>query len=411
MAIKNYLRQFLRDVRAQKLRLFLTMFGIVWGTAAVTLLLAFGEGLQKRVVRAQKGLGDAIVIAWPMRTTKPWEGLPRGRRVRMTEADVAVLRTEVEEIDRISEEYEKGGGRVGWGRKTLSADIAGANAEFGEMRSLVPQEGGRWFNAQDLSERRRVVFLGDQLKKDLIGENAPAVGDTVRLDGAPFLVIGVLQTKDQDSSYSGRDKDKVFIPSTTFKAIYGPQEIDNFIFQVLDPLKVADAKRKVTETAARLHRFDPTDEEAVMMWDTTEGMKFLTTFFVAFRTFLGVVGALTLVVGGIGVSNIMNVAVEERTKEIGIKMALGARRRYVIGQFLFETLTITMAGGLLGFLTSWLICAGFPKLGLEEYVGTPVISTQVAGITTLVLGGIGLLAGYFPARTAASLRPVEALKM
>ncbi|MBP1643634.1 MAG: hypothetical protein H6Q03_2303 [Acidobacteria bacterium] len=411
MAIRNYLRQFLRDVRAQKLRLFLTVFGIVWGTAAVTLLLAFGEGLQKRVVRAQKGLGDAIVIAWPMRTTKPWEGLPRGRNLRMTEADVAALRSEVEEIDRISEEYARNRGRVGWGRKALSADIAGANTEFGEMRSLVPQEGGRWFNEQDLAERRRVVFLGDQLKRDLLGEGAEAVGESVRLDGTPFLVIGVLQTKDQDSSYSGRDKDKVFIPSTTFKAIYGPEEIDNFIFQVLDPLKVADAKRKVTETAARLHRFDPTDEEAIQMWDTTEGMKFLTTFFIAFRTFLGVVGALTLVVGGIGVSNIMNVAVEERTKEIGIKMALGARRRYVIGQFLFETLTITLAGGLLGFLTSWAICAVFPQLGLEDYVGTPVISAQVAGITTLVLGGIGLVAGYFPARTAASLRPVEALKM
>ena len=411
MAIRNYLRQFLRDVRAQKLRLFLTVFGIVWGTAAVTLLLAFGEGLQKRVVRAQKGLGDAIVIAWPMRTTKPWEGLPRGRNLRMTEADVAALRSEVEEIDRISEEYARNRGRVGWGRKALSADIAGANTEFGEMRSLVPQEGGRWFNEQDLAERRRVVFLGDQLKRDLLGEGAEAVGESVRLDGTPFLVIGVLQTKDQDSSYSGRDKDKVFIPSTTFKAIYGPEEIDNFIFQVLDPLKVADAKRKVTETAARLHRFDPTDEEAIQMWDTTEGMKFLTTFFIAFRTFLGVVGALTLVVGGIGVSNIMNVAVEERTKEIGIKMALGARRRYVIGQFLFETLTITLAGGLLGFLTSWAICAVFPQLGLEDYVGTPVISAQVASITTLVLGGIGLVAGYFPARTAASLRPVEALKM
>jgi len=411
MAIRNYLRQFLRDVRAQKLRLFLTVFGIVWGTAAVTLLLAFGEGLQKRVVRAQKGLGDAIVIAWPMRTTKPWEGLPRGRNLRMTEADVAALRSEVEEIDRISEEYARNRGRVGWGRKALSADIAGANTEFGEMRSLVPQEGGRWFNEQDLAERRRVVFLGDQLKRDLLGEGAEAVGESVRLDGTPFLVIGVLQTKDQDSSYSGRDKDKVFIPSTTFKAIYGQEEIDNFIFQVLDPLKVADAKRKVTETAARLHRFDPTDEEAIQMWDTTEGMKFLTTFFIAFRTFLGVVGALTLVVGGIGVSNIMNVAVEERTKEIGIKMALGARRRYVIGQFLFETLTITLAGGLLGFLTSWAICAVFPQLGLEDYVGTPVISAQVASITTLVLGGIGLVAGYFPARTAASLRPVEALKM
>jgi putative ABC transport system permease protein len=411
MALGNYLKQFARDVRAQKLRLFLTVFGIVWGTAAVTLLLAFGEGLQKRVVKAQKGLGDAIVIAWPMRTTIPWQGLPRGRPIRMTEDDMAILRAEVEELDRLSEEYSRGSARIAWGTKALSAQISGGNVEFGEMRSLVPQAGGRWFNELDLGDRRRVVFLGDQLRVDLMGEGTEAVGETVKIDGVPYLVVGVMTTKDQDSSYSGRDKDKIFIPATTFKAVYGPEEIDNFIFQVLDPQRVEDAKRKVLEVAARSHRFDPADEEAVQMWDTTEGMKFLTTFFVAFRAFLGVVGALTLVVGGIGVSNIMNVAVEERTKEIGIKMALGARRRYVIGQFLFETLTITLVGGVFGFLISWGICTAFPSFGLEEYVGRPEISFQVAALTTLVLGAIGLVAGYFPARTAASLRPVEALKL
>jgi len=411
MAIRNYVRQFVRDVRAQKLRLFLTVFGIVWGTAAVTLLLAFGEGLQAQVVKAQKGLGDAIVIAWPMRTTKVWQGLPRGRRIRMHEEDVAVLRSEVEEIDRISEEYGRDGSRIGWNGKTLATEISAANVDFGAMRNLIPEEEGRWFNEADLAERRRVVFLGDQIKKDLMGERQLAVGETVKIDGVPYLVVGVLVAKEQDSSYSGRDKDKIFIPSTTFKAVYGPEEIDNFVFQVIDPLEVAAAKRKVTEVSARRHRFDPGDEEAIQMWDTTEGMKFITTFFVGFRLFLGIVGALTLVVGGIGVSNIMNVAVEERTKEIGIKMALGARRRYVLGQFLFETLAITLVGGCAGFLISWSICAVFPSLGLEEYIGTPAISFQVAAITTLILGGIGLVAGYFPARTAASLRPVEALKM
>ena len=411
MYLRNYLRQFLRDVRAQKLRLFLTVFGLVWGTAAVTLMLAFGEGLHRQVMVAQKGLGDAIVIAWPARTSKPWQGLPRGRNVQLTDEDIDLLRTEVEGIKNISEEYSQDGARITYGKKALSVDISGSNVEFGGMRSMNPQEGGRFLNQLDLDQRRRVVFIGDQLSKDLFGEGVDAIGEKVRIDGSPFTVIGVMVQKEQDSSYSGRDKDKATIPSTTFKAIYGSKFIENFIFQVKDIQKVAGVKKRVIAAAAHKYRFDPSDEEAIQMWDTTEGMKFLDTFFLAFRSFLGIVGALTLVVGGIGVSNIMNVVVEERTKEIGIKMALGARRRYVVGQFLFETLFITVVGGISGFLISWSVCAFFPRLGLQEYIGDPRISFQVAAITTVILGAIGLLAGYFPARTAANLRPVEALRM
>lgn len=410
ISLRNSLRQFVRDVRSQKLRLFLTVFGIVWGTASVTLLLAFGEGLHKRVTVSQKGLGDAIVIAWPSRTSKPWQGLPRGRRVQLTDEDVGRLASEIEAIDAISEEYMQDV-RIGWGKKTLSIEISGVAVEYGTMRNMIPVEGGRFLDRRDFDERRRVIFLGDQLKKDLFGETTDAVGQLVRIDSVPFLVVGVMKTKDQDSSYSGRDKDKAVIPAPVLKSIYGQKYVDNFIFQVLDPSKVEGVKKAVLESSSRKHRFDPSDEEAIQMWDTTEGMKFLNTFFVTFRTFLGVVGALTLVVGGIGVSNIMNVAVEERTKEIGVKMAHGAKRRWILNQFLIETLMLTAGGGLVGFLISWGICTVFPSLGLAEYVGDPVISPQVAAITTLILGGIGVVAGYFPARTAASLRPVEALRM
>ncbi|HVN75589.1 MAG TPA: ABC transporter permease [Thermoanaerobaculaceae bacterium] len=409
MGWKNYLRQFLRDLRSQKLRAALTLFGLVWGTAAVTLLLAFGEGLQERLIKNIRGLGENIVICWPSQTSKPWEGLPRNRKITIKDDDIAALKREIPGMTAISGEYSDGNKKFKVGRKVIVPGLTGADPVFAVMRNLIPQEGGRYVNDLDVDERRRVVFLGDGLKNDLFGD-ADAVGKYVNINGVPFLVVGVMQAKEQDSSYQGRDKDRASIPATTFRAMYGQQEYGNFVFQVADAEKVETAKDKVIATLARLHRFDPNDHEAVRMWDVTENEKFMHSFMLGFRVFLGVMGLLTLIVGGIGVSNIMNVVVEERTKEIGVKMALGARQRTVVSQFLFETFLLTALGGLVGFAISWGICAAFPK-SLDEFVGTPTLSLQVGVITTITLGLIGFLAGYFPARSAARLNPVEALRL
>ncbi len=287
--------------------------------------------------------------------------------------------------------------------------VTGASPIFAAMRNLIPQSGGRYIDDLDMDERRRVVFLGDGLKHDLFGD-AEAVGQYVNINGMPFLVVGVMQKKEQDSSYQGRDTDRASMPATTFRAVYGQEEYGNFVLQVGDAKTVEAAKDKVIATLAKSHRFDPTDHEAVRMWDVTENEKFMRSFMLGFRLFLGVMGVLTLVVAGIGVSNIMNVVVEERTKEIGVKMALGARQRSIIAQFLFETGLLTFLGGAIGFAISFAVCAAFPS-SLDEYVGTPMISFQVGAITTVVLGLIGFLAGYFPARTAARLNPVEALRL
>jgi putative ABC transport system permease protein len=410
MTFLNYLRQFLRDVRSQKLRTFLTVFGIIWGTTAVTLLLAFGEGFHKQVVISQRGLGDQIVIAWPAQTSKSFNGLPRGRPVRVTQEDVDTIRQEVPELARITGEYGDGSRKFKVGRKVIVPHMVGADPQFAVMRNLIPDDGGRYVNPLDMDKRKRVVFLGNQLKEDLFGIDE-AVGGYVQISGVPFLVVGVMQQKEQDSSYQGRDKDSASIPWSTFEAMFGRRYVDNLVFQAADPDDTEQVKEQVIATLARKYRFDPSDDEAVIMWDTTEGFRFINAFFLGFRIFLGIVGGLTLVVGGIGVSNIMNVVVEERTKEIGIKMALGARRRYVIGQFLFETLLITLAGGAIGFAISWGLCAAFPALGAEEFVGTPRISLSVAASTTAILGLIGFLAGYFPARSAAGLNPVESLRL
>jgi len=407
--LREVFRQLLRDVRSQKLRTFLTVFGIVWGTVAVTLLLAFGTGLKKQLVKTTAGLGDRICIAWPGLTSIPFQGLGKGRKIRLMEEDVDAIRREAEGLAGVSSEYDSSM-KLHLDLKTWPVDVSGVSPEFGRMRNLIPQEGGRFIDPTDMDEQRRVLFLGDKLAENVFGKENP-VGKTVMLGNSPFLVIGVLKPKTQDSSYSGRDNDKASIPGTTYRALTGEKYVDNVIYQASSTFDTKPLTKRILEILGKRQRFDPTDKEALSVWDTTGEFKFFDSFMLAFTGFLGVVGSLTLVVGGIGVSNIMNVVVEERTKEIGIKMALGARQRFVLGQILLETLLVTGIGGGIGFAVSLGICAVFPRFGLTEYVGVPEVSPFVAAVTIGILGLIGLLAGWFPAREASRLDPVVAMKL
>lgn len=409
MHVANDLRQLSRDLRSQKLRTFLTTFGIIWGTVAVSLLLSFGDGFHQQLMKNQAGLGNGIIITWPSKTSIPFEGLGRGRPILLDEDDIELVRKRSMLMDSISSEYQQSL-QLRLGPKTLAVATSGVHPAFGEMRNLIPQEGGRFINPIDMELRRRVAFLGDELAETLFGAADP-VGQEFRLHGSPFTVIGVLKRKVQESSYSGRDKDRITIPATTMRALTGQKYMDLFIFTPKDVQRNEEAKDEVRSILAAKHRFDPGDKEALGIWDTTEGAKFLDNFMTAFRLFLGIVGSLTLVVGGIGVSNIMNVVVEERTREIGIKMALGAKPKAILGQFLVETIVVTAVGGFVGLAITAGICRAFPALELTDFVGTPEVSAWVAAATAGLLGLLGMTAGYFPARTAARLDPVVAMKM
>lgn len=409
LSFRDAVRQMWRDVRSQKLRTFLTVFGIIWGTVSVTLLLAFGKGMQHQMVINAAGIGDGICIAWPGLTSIPFEGLGKGRKIRVNEDDVDAIRRQADGLKAVSSEYSTTM-KLNYGAKTVAVDISGVAPEFGGMRNINPRAGSRFINPKDMKDQRRVLFIGWKLAEQVFGKTDPA-GKTVMLRGSPFLIIGVLEEKIQQSSYSGRDNQKGFIPGSTFRALTGEKWVENLIYQpmVLKESKAVNASvRRVL--AGRL-RFSPDDKEAVSVWDTTEEFAFLDTFFLSFRLFLGIIGSFTLIVGGIGVSNIMNVVVEERTKEIGIKMALGAKTPWILRQFLLETLLITAMGGLIGFALSITVCAIFPKFGVTEYVGDPDVSLGVALMTATVLGLTGLLAGYFPARDASRLDPVVAMKL
>ncbi|MBP7148199.1 MAG: ABC transporter permease [Acidobacteria bacterium] len=409
MGIGIGLRQIWRDLTTQKLRTFLTTFGIVWGTVAISLLLAFGQGFHQQLAKSFAGLGEYIVIGFPSKTSIPWEGLGKGRPVLLTEDDIELIRRRAPDLLGASGEFA-GSLILNYQDRTLRVDVGGVSPIFGELRNMIAAPGGRWLNELDTRDRRRVLFIGDELAKDIFKADEP-VGKTVLLHGSPFLVVGVLKKKDQDSNYNGRDEGKVFVPLTTYAALTGEKYLNNVIFKAVDTSRTEALKSDVIRILAGKHRFSPEDKEALLVWDTTDMYTFLDTFMLGFKLFLGIVGSLTLVVGGIGVSNIMHVVVEERTREIGIKLALGARPRSVLRQFLGETLAITGLGGAVGLAIAAGVCRLWLGTGLQEYVGVPRISATVALASVAMLALVGLLAGYFPAREAARLDPVVAMKV
>ncbi|MEW6412763.1 MAG: ABC transporter permease [Candidatus Zixiibacteriota bacterium] len=404
------IKQFLNDMRRQKLRTAMTMFGIFWGTCSIVLLFGFGKGITEAQLKSQRGMGENIAIFWGQLTAKEFQGLPKGRAIRPTAEDVSLIKSKTQHFQRISPEYINWNVNVRYGKQSTLRSIHGIWPEYGPMRNVNPTFGSRFINDRDLDERRRVCFIGNLLKEDLFGDE-DAVGKEILINGMPFTVVGHMVKKQQNSSYSGRDSRAIFIPLTTFESMYSRRYVNNFVGQCWPNGSMEEARKEVFEILGAKYRFDPTDREAISVWDTTKGFAFLKNFFMAFSMFLVGIGVATLITGGIGVTNIMNVVLEERTKEIGIKMALGARKSFILWQFVFETLLITGVGGVLGFLFAWLIIAIFPSLNLGDFVGTPSVDFGAAVSTMAILGLVGLGAGIFPARRAANLQPVQALKL
>ncbi len=409
MTLLTLARQLLADLRQQKMRTVLTVLGITWGTVAVVVLLAFGVGLQKRMVLNAKGIGDAIAIVRGGQTTKPWQGFGLGRPVDLQLEDVDLMKREVRGIDAISPEYGSWGVQVRRGTKASNIYLTGVTPVYGEIRNIFPEGGGRFVDALDLEKRRRVAFIGDELKTLLFGDEDP-VGKTVLVDNAPFVVVGQMVKKTQNSSYNSRDEDRLFIPATTYASMYSPKSVTTIIYRPVDTRIAADVSRQVREVMGRRHQFDPEDRDALRIWDTADQLKFFKYLFLGFNLFLGIVGAFTLVVGGVGVANVMYVVVQERTREIGLRRSVGARRRDVLTQVLLEAVIIVAAGAFLGFVISSTLVFLVGLLPIDEFVGTPTVSPLVAGTTGALLLLVALAAGYMPARRAASLDPVEALR-
>lgn len=406
---RTIISEFVADLRAQKLRAFLTMFGIIWGTVAIVVLIAFGVGFKKQTAANMHGIGEGIAIVFPGKTTKPWAGYGTGRRMSFVEEDTRLIAAQVQNVSAISPEFSRTvPSRVG--QNIMNPLISGINEAYGDMRNIVPEAGGRFINEPDIRERKRVAVIGDKVKEFLFGEEN-AVGRIVYVGQVPFTVVGVMQKKIQPSSYNRRDQDRIFIPLTTYASVYGTVHLNNIIYQVRDPRRGEETENEVRAVMAKRYKFDPTDQDAVWIWDTTEFDRLSFYMFLGINIFLGVIGSFTLGVAGLGVANIMFIVVQERIKEIGVKRAVGATRNDILFQFFLETFMIVFSGSLIGFAISYGIITLLALLPIKEYVGVPVLSIEVVLTTIGVLTTVGLLAGLMPARRAANLDVVDCLRV
>jgi putative ABC transport system permease protein len=409
--ISIFFRNLFRDLIRQPLRTALTLSGVIWGTFSVVLLLAFGDSVSKAQIKRFHGMGQGIVLVFPSQTTLPWQGFLKGKAVRVTPETVEAIPDKVPGIELMSPEFV-GSRLIRSGRNEFRNTVRGVNPQFELMRNTIAEKG-RFIDPEDMAGRKRVCFIGDVLATDLFATDEP-VGRTVFIDSVPFTVVGVMRKKLQTSNYNGqRDERCAFIPWTTYASLYGTKYVSNIIFRPLDTTRSKAVMEAIKGHLSKLIGFSPADPDALGVWDTLEFEKQFTTFFLAFTIFLGVIGTFTLLVGGVGVASIMRVVVDERTREIGVKLAVGARRRTILWQFFSESLAIMLIGGLAGFgLAAGVLQAtkAFPKGGFTDFVGIPVLNPLVVASTILILLGIGVIAGMIPARTAASTDPIEALR-
>ncbi|MFZ0862937.1 MAG: ABC transporter permease [Candidatus Sulfotelmatobacter sp.] len=416
MRLKELILQSWDALARNRLRSILTMMGIVWGLTTVVLLLGYGESVSDGVLTAFLGIGNNVIMIWQGQTSMQAGGQRAGKRIHFKYEDLQAIRDEAPLVRLLSGEWDDGLAYK-YGDKIITVSSKAVQYPYGEMRKLNIAEG-RYFEESDFAEHRHVLIFGPSAAKKVFGNRDP-VGEHVTINGETWDVIGLLKLKIQDSSNNGPDNENVFLPFESLSDINDQRDPEMIAFQPVTALQHKAALGQVREVLARRHNFNPKDDKSSPEWDTVEDTKEIEQFGIALRLILGFIGVLTLGVGGVGVMNIMLVSVTERTKEVGLRKALGARNRDIAFQFLVEALVLTFAAGLAGMLVSVLLAHAIPPMPLysemyktANHEGDIILKTSGGVMLTafVILAFVGVTAGMWPALKASRMEPVEALR-
>lgn len=405
-------RQSLATLWAHKLRSFLTMFGIAWGVGSLLLLVGLGEGFRSGQNKQLANLGQDIMFTFSGRIPAVEGSTQSGRTYHFTYQDALAIRSQAHSIKYLSPVLNREDIRAVSDYGSTNGQVFGVATEYNKIRN-VPVGPGRWFNDEDNSETRRVAVVGWELLKNMFPDR-PAVGSTILLNGYSFDVIGVVSKVGQDGN-NGTNA-RIFIPIETMRNLFplkdkNSEDAISFLnYRPLTPDLHLEAKREVHEMLARRHGFDPKLNDSFEDWDTIDENKRVGKIFSAMDWFLGVVGIVTLALGAIGIINIMLVSVMERTREIGLRKALGATHRAILTQFFVEGAFLTALSGGIGLAVTTGLVTLLAALPAPEGFDTPRIVPASAAIAILSLAAAGIAAGLYPARQAALLPPVEALR-
>ena len=414
MVLRDLIGDVFRTLWSHKLRTFLTMFGIAWGIVSIVLMVGAGEGLREGQETQARTLGRDLLIVFHGRTSMQVGGARAGRAVNWETGDVPVVQQDSPDCEYVIPELERSDVRTRSNYNNGSFTVTGSHPPFAYIRSLDIARG-RFYNWEDQNEGRRVAFVGSDSGKQLFPAGN-VIGETVYLNDIPYTVIGIMSGKKQNSSYDGWDVNKIFIPFSSMQRDFPdkPPALATSVDQLLvTPKSLSqhpDCEHEVRVSLARLHNFDPRDKEAVPIWDTVKNAQAFRQMTDGMKYFLGAVGVVTLLLGGLGVMNVMMVAVRERTREIGVRKAIGAPARVILRQFFFEALLIAGVSGVVGLGVAYGFCALVNLLPMPPFFAGLVASWGTGLIAAGLLGAIAVLASLYPARKAASVDPIEALR-